>query len=582
MSKAIENTKEFVRVASTDDLPPEKAMAVRVGNRSVALFNHNGRFYATDNQCPHMGYPLIRGRTRNGVLQCDWHGWSYAMDGGGCFTGGCDDLDTFAVRVENGSVYVQVAGVSSKRTDSHYLLLKEALLSRDNWILSKAIAIMLAQGVSEEETFDHLIEHLGKHIASDHGANGAFLLNQLLNGIAVSRRLEKEDRLIPLMIAAKAASGRAGDRIRPQPLPGDLDWERLASWTRMFSRDRMWEGIEKCLITARNCGSNDSKIIPLLYDCVLEPSFLMFSQNVVHIGDLAELIDTFGWELCGPMVCNLGAKVAGRNRGTPQGDTRDSIEFLNEIQPLIEKFSNEPSSLAKRYDESMLAECLFSGDLKATFNGVTHAFEQGAHVSQLVDTMVMLAGDRMARTPASFSPGWFNISNEMQLSSSIRRVLKYGTYQNAINATYFAAWHFYQNRWLNLQPSDLLRIDDGAPSQQENSTEACKEIVEHIESIRTAEVAGQVRAYLRSDFDPNELLTELALTILKHDTGTDLLGTLRTVLDEYGQCSSHPARNKLLIGIARFATDVRQRNDNDRATRTARRFARRETADDMF
>ena len=350
----------------------------------------------------------------------------------------------------------------------------------------------------------------------------------------------------------------------------------------MFSRDRMWEGIEKCLITARNNGGSDSKIIPLLYDCVLEPSFLMFSQNVVHIGDLAELIDAFGWELCEPLVCNLGAKVAGRNRGTPQGDTRDSIDYLNDIQSKIETFSGEPSALAKSYDESKLAESLFSGDLESTFNGVTRAFEQGAHVSQLVDSMVMFAGDRMARTPASFSPGWFNISNEMQLSSSVRRVLKYGTYQNAIQATYFASWQFYQNRWLNIQPSDLLRSDEGAPSNHEHSTDASKEIVEHIESIRTAQVAGQVRAYLRSDFDPNELMTELALTILKHDTGTDLLGTLRTVLDEYERCSSHPARNKLLVGIARFATDVRQRNDNDRATRTAQRFARRETADDMF
>ncbi|MCY3884482.1 MAG: Rieske (2Fe-2S) protein [Gammaproteobacteria bacterium] len=578
----MENTSEFVRVASTDDLPPEKAIAVRVANRSVALFNHNGQFYATDNQCPHMGYPLIRGRARNGVLQCDWHGWSYAMNGGGCFTGGCDDLDTFPVRVENGEIYVKVAGISSKRTDSHYLLLKEALLSRDNWILSKAIAIMLAQGVSEKETFDHLIEHMGKHIASDHGANGGFLLNQLLNGIAVSRRLAREDRLIPLMIAAKAASGRAGDRVKPQSLPGNVSWERISSWTRMFSQDRMWEGIEKCLISARDNKDNDSKIISLLYDCVLEPGFLIFSQNVVHIGDLAELVDEFGWELCGSIVCNLGAKVAGRNRGTPQGDTRDSINYLNDIQSKIKGFSHEPSSSGSNYDESMLAESLFSGKLQQTFDGVTRAFEQGAHVAQVVESMVMFAGDRMARTPASFSPGWFNISNEMQLSSSVRRVLEYGTYFNAIQAVYFAAWHFYQNRWLNLQPSDLMKDDEGRPSKHEDATDACKEIVECIESIHTAEVSGHVRAYLRSGFDTNELLTELAIAILKHDTGTDLLGTLRTVFDEYDRCSSHPAKNKLLIGLARFATDVRQRNDNDRATRTARRFAKRETADDMF
>ena len=322
----------FVRVAKVADLTPEKAIAVRVGNRSVALFNHEGRFHATDNQCPHMGYPLIRGRVRKGVLQCDWHGWSYAMDGGGCFTGGCDDLDTFPVRIQDGEIYVKVEGAGSKRTDSHYLLLKEALLSRDNWILSKAIAIMLSQGVSEEETLNRLVEHMSKHLASDHDANGGFRLNQFLNGIAISRRLHQDDRLIPLMIAGTAASGRAGDRVPPEPLPGSVDFDRIASWVKMFSQDRNWEGIEKCLVTARLAGTDSRAIISLLYDCILEPNFLMFGQNLVHIGNIAELVETFGFELAAPLVCNLGAKIAGRGRGTPQGTTRDSIEYVTELR----------------------------------------------------------------------------------------------------------------------------------------------------------------------------------------------------------------------------------------------------------
>src|SRR3981189_2386655 len=88
---------------------------------------------------PHMGYPLTRGRVRNGVLTCDWHGWSYDMRGGGCFTGGCDDLDTFPVEVRDGGIYIDVRSGGSKRKDAHFLLLKEGLLSEDNWTLSKAI-----------------------------------------------------------------------------------------------------------------------------------------------------------------------------------------------------------------------------------------------------------------------------------------------------------------------------------------------------------------------------------------------------------------------------------------------------------
>ena len=72
----------FAKVAHLDELSEGKPKAVKEGRHSVALFSHKGCVYATDNQCPHMGYPLMRGRVRNGVLTCDWHGWSYDMGGG--------------------------------------------------------------------------------------------------------------------------------------------------------------------------------------------------------------------------------------------------------------------------------------------------------------------------------------------------------------------------------------------------------------------------------------------------------------------------------------------------------------------
>ena len=80
-----------------------------------------------------MGYPLTRGIARGGVLTCDWHGYSYDMAGGGCFTGGCDDLDTFPVQVRDGAVFVDVASGGSKRPDAHFLLLQEGLNNGDSW-----------------------------------------------------------------------------------------------------------------------------------------------------------------------------------------------------------------------------------------------------------------------------------------------------------------------------------------------------------------------------------------------------------------------------------------------------------------
>ena len=49
---------QWIRVAARSDVPAGEAKAVRLeGGRSIALFNVNGRIYATDNQCPIWAIP---------------------------------------------------------------------------------------------------------------------------------------------------------------------------------------------------------------------------------------------------------------------------------------------------------------------------------------------------------------------------------------------------------------------------------------------------------------------------------------------------------------------------------------------
>ena len=98
----------FVKVAELKDVPEGTPKAVKVEGRSIALFQHQGSVYATDNQCPHMGYPLTRGRVRNGVLTCDWHGWSYDVTTGVSTVNPDLRVDRYEVKVEDGQVLVKV------------------------------------------------------------------------------------------------------------------------------------------------------------------------------------------------------------------------------------------------------------------------------------------------------------------------------------------------------------------------------------------------------------------------------------------------------------------------------------------
>jgi len=581
MSKTQSN---FVKVADLKDVPEGTPKAVKVEGRSIALFQHQGSVYATDNQCPHMGYPLTRGRVRNGVLTCDWHGWSYDMKGGGCFTGGCDDLDTFPVEVRDSAIYIDVRSGGSKRKDAHLLLLKEGLLSEDNWTLSKAIAITLARGVSEQDTLNRVVQHLGRHIATGRGANeGGRELAMMVNGVKVARHYEPDDRLIPLMMAATGASGRAGDRPAVQPLPPPVTWDKLERWIRVFSADKAWEGIEKCLITARRLGGHDERIVPMLYERALEPFFLGHSENLPLLGYLAELLEEFGWEQAEELVCNLAAKILGRERGAPEELRLAAIKMFEPIHTLIEELaSTSTGDKVAAYDEEALAKGLVSGDLTQAFNAISDALRARVDIGRIVTTMVLLAADRMARTPVNLNPGWGSLRQELILVSSVRTALRYGGFKVGAKALYHAAWQFFSDRWLNITPRSLTEPLSSTKSDASNEDMALRTVLDSIETIQVREVGRQTREYLNAGFSGDRLLSEMGQSILRDDNGWNLVHGLRVVFDEWKLCEGHPARNQLLIGLARWATDVRKRTGNQSAAQTAQRFARGQTAVDLY
>ncbi len=574
----------FVKVAARNDIAEGKPRAVRVEGHSIALFEHEGAVYATDNQCPHMGYPLIRGHVKRGVLSCDWHGWSYDMEGGGCFTGGCDDLATFPVDVRNGDIYVDIGSGGKKRDDAHFLLLKEGLFSRDSWTLSKAIAIMLAKGVPEEETLEIMVKHMVRHITTAQGfRSGGGRVATLMHGIKVAHMYEAEDRLIPLMMAATHAAGGHSDRPDRQPLPPPIDWEKLENWIRVFTVDKEWEGIEKCLITARQLGGHEDKFIPLFLDCASQWFFLSSSRNLIDLALLAELLEKWGWELTGELVCNLGAKILGQGRGRPGERLREAIQKLEEIEHIFDDLPQEKSPDADvGFDEDQFSADLVSGDIDTIFDAITKVLTAGVPIDTIATTMVMTAADRMARTPVNMSPGWWDLQEEMELGANIRKVLRFGGTKVAAKALYHCGWRFFSNRWLNIRHQPITEPRTSSTPKNLDEDTALDAIIDSIESVRVQEIGRRTREYLNAGCSAERLMLEMGQSILKDDRGDNLLSSIHIVDREWHYCEKHPARNQLIVGLARWATDIRRNAGNDSAVQTAHRFAKGETATELY
>src|SRR5229473_8503411 len=86
---------------------------------------------------------------------------------------------------------------------------------------------------------------------------------------------------------------------------------------------------------------------------------LFRSDNLLSLGYLAEVIESFGWEQSSELVFNLAARLLGRRRGEPERFRRDAVGHLSSIVPVIEA-SNPSTNSVVEYDEDAFVEALLS------------------------------------------------------------------------------------------------------------------------------------------------------------------------------------------------------------------------------
>jgi hypothetical protein len=432
-----------------------------------------------------------------------------------------------------------------------------------------------------------VLRHLGRHIASSDDADASGAVSRLINGLTVGRRYRDADRLMVLATAACSVAGGAAERLEVVPLPAPVAWADIDRWIRTFSRDGQAGRIERCLFTAHHLQYQD-RILPLLYECAVEPNFLGFADNLLTLGYLAEVIDSFGWEQSSELVFNLGAKLFGRRRGEPERFRRDAIGRMSSLAPPIEALA--PTKRDVAYDEDALIAALLSVNIEKSFDALSAAIQSGVELDRLITTFVLLAADRMARTPVNVDAGWGALTMELNLAASLRTALRHGGDRVAAKGLFHAAWMVFTNRWLNIQIRPLSAPLDSNTLDVTDQEVGLRLILDSIASLRVQDVGPQVLAYLNAGYSGDRLIDEMGRVMLWDDTNTQVLPTLRTVFEEWERCTGsdhalgagHPARYQMLVGLARYATDIRTNKDSGSATNTALRFAEGKTTVDVF
>ncbi len=101
--------KKYVKIIDTQKIPKNKMQIFEVRNHEILIVNVERKFYAFENRCPHMGYPLYLGSLEGKVLTCGFHYAKFDVSTGkslGLVTH--KPLRTFKVKIQDSALLVKL------------------------------------------------------------------------------------------------------------------------------------------------------------------------------------------------------------------------------------------------------------------------------------------------------------------------------------------------------------------------------------------------------------------------------------------------------------------------------------------
>jgi nitrite reductase/ring-hydroxylating ferredoxin subunit len=100
---------KYVRIAETKKISKNKIHLFKVNDNEILVVNITGKFYAFENRCPHMGYPLYLGSLEGKVLTCGFHFEKFDVETGkslGLITH--KSIRTFKTKIQNSTLLIKL------------------------------------------------------------------------------------------------------------------------------------------------------------------------------------------------------------------------------------------------------------------------------------------------------------------------------------------------------------------------------------------------------------------------------------------------------------------------------------------
>lgn len=543
----------FVSVGSLDEIKKKGCVVISVGGHTLVLFHSEGKVYALDNRCPHMGFPLSRGSLKDNILTCHWHHARFDLKSGGTFDPWADDVRSFPVELRDDEVWVDVASHEDEATRQRTRL-REGLEQNISLVMAKSAISLLDKDVAPSEPFRIGLE-FGIRYRTGWG-QGLTMHTCYMNMLPY---LHPEDRSLALYHGLSAVGGdtqgmQPNFNIRPLPGKGS-DVPALKRWLRRFVEVRDADGTERCIISAVEGGATRVEVADMLFAAATDHRYIQIGHVLDFTNKTLEALDHVGWEQAGAVLASLASNFAEASRAEESNQWRNPIDLVAILNQAFDQLAAALETGKEKQGswqgKDTITPILLDDDPQALVETLLDALRAGATPEQLAGAVAYTAALRIARfhTSNEFSD-WDTSLHTFTFSNAVHQGMKRSPSVELLRGVFDAAMSIYLDRFLNTPPARIPDLSSNGGQDPSSLLGEFTTLLDHQQQVD--EAATLVAGYLGGEGDSEELLARVGKTFLREDRDFHTIQMVEAAFNQYADLKGTTAGAHVLIAAARY------------------------------
>ena len=551
----------YHKLCPADEFEEDVGKPFTVEGTHLAVFLYQGKYYAVDNRCPHMGYPMSKGSVRDGVLICHWHHWEFDLKTGGCFITSTDDLKAFPVEVrDDGYAYVGIGrgekdAAKRRRIERGLRMLEQGLKDRSSFLIAKAVTGVKQMGATPQEIIQHGLFY-GSHKTSEGWSSGIAILSLAAN--LWDDVNEKDHNLFlvhGLTQIARRTSGSSRRQRAPFPkAPQEPDLETLKRWFRRFVDQRDRSAAERILITLHDRGYPAEVIADLVFATATDFYFTGDGHALDFANKMFEALDYIDWKGAHEILRPIVVDLVTRTRHEETSRWSDSVPALEDIFSRLDEIWEENQKNDASLDISAFAQTMLGDEFEPILAKIETRLRQGVKPTDLCRAMTYAGAVRTARFHLNNEGDWHDVANIYSYAHALYRAFHLAPSKELLRGIFHGAVFMTYLRWLNMPAARVPKSGQRLDETFDSADRMLDRLQEFADFQKVYEAEILVNQYLEDGHDIARLKQTIAHIMLREDAELHMFQVLEAALRHYDLSDDPEEKRMHLLAATRYIT----------------------------